>query len=733
MVSSRSGALKKKLFASALMPIFLSSAPVYAQDDEIDESIRRASVGTILLETVVIGSGDDTGVVAYKSQTGMKTDIPILETPQSVSVVTRKQLDEQKPINTSAALRYTAGATSEAYGAFGNYIDITRIRGIQADYYLDGLRVISNQGSWLPQIDPFALQRIEVLRGPSSALYGQGTGGGIINQISRRPEAVTSHEMILQYGSYQRKSLGFDSTGPLNADGTFLYRLTTTGLETNDQVEDKEHQRFYIAPAITWRPDASTSWTVMATYSREPHIPDYIGLPGVLLGLNHSHYPQLNRKRNYTDIDYNASTRNQASVSSFFEHEFDNGWKLTSNSRYMSVESHIKRSIVYGFTDVGGAPYLRGYYEDTPAEMKSFSTDNYISGKFDLGPTEHNLLIGFDYSVGNLSNALYSVGPILFDPFKPDYRTHIIPDFTASRAAPWKVDRDFNRTGIYAQDQIALDKWRLTLGGRYDWSNSDDETYSYSATPRNVKNQDRAWSSRIGLGYQFDNGIAPYISYSTAFDPLLESDWEGKMFQPVESRQTEIGIKYSPPESIMMLSAAIFELEQTNVKTGDALHLGYNMQAGEVRTRGLDLQASAEIGLDFEVVAGYTYLDNEVLKDTRYQGNGLTQIPKHTASLWLNYHMEDGPLRGLSVGGGMRYLGSTYGDPTNNFKVPGVTLVDLALNYDFEKISEEFSGASLALNVSNLFDKDYVASCTSQLYCFVGSGRTITASMNYRW
>lgn len=731
--SHRPRALMNYYLGTSVLCLLLAT-PALSQESKSQEDSNATEQEAITLEPIVItGEKDDSGVVAKTSRVGMKTNASILETPQSVSVVTRNQMDTQNPISTSSALRYTAGATSEAFGAFGSYVDITRIRGIKADYYVDGLRVISNSGSWLPQIDPYTLDRVEVLRGPSSLLYGQGTGGGIVNQVSRRPQDDASHEVSVQFGNFARKHIGIDTTGPLNDDRTLLYRFTASGLDTDGQIEDTEHRRLYLAPSLTWRPNDNASWTILGTYSNEPTIPDYISLPAVLLGLNNSPYPQISRRRNYTDMNFTDSSREQASFSSFFENEFDNGWSFTSNSRYMRTDSNLKRGTVYGFTEVGGVPLLKGYYEDAPAEVGTFSTDNFLSGDFDIGPTTHETLVGFDYSFGNIKNELYTYGPVLFNPYPDNYRPDVIPDFTASRAAPWKVDRDFKRGGIYLQDQIAWNNWLLTLGGRHDWFKSTDETWSYSLKSRVTEYKDSAWSKRFGLSYQFANGLAPYVSYSTAYDPLLESDWQGNAFKPVESKQNEIGIKYSPKGSNMLLSAAVFDLRQTNVKTADALHLGFNMQAGEVRTRGMDLQASMEVTPNINLIAGYTYLDNEILKDTRYKGNSLTQVPKHSASTWLDYRFNEGALAGLKIGGGVRYLGSTFGDPTNNFKVPDATITDLALSYDLVEMSPKLSGAKLNVNVGNLFDKDYVSSCTSQLYCFVGERRTVSASLAYRW
>lgn len=679
-------------------------------------------------------NGPVRGYVAENSRLGTKTNTTLLETPQSISVVTREQLDLQQPGSTSQALRYTAGVNSEKYGGFGGHLDLTRIRGLDADYYLDGLRVISNTGSWTPQVDPFTLERVEVLRGPSSSIYGQGAGGGIVNQVSRKPEDEAVHEVNLQIGNFGRRFVGLDTTGPVNEDRTVLYRLTATGLDARGQLEDVRHKRVYLAPSLTWRPDGRTSWTVLATHSREPEMPNYTSLPAAALGLNNSRYPQVDRGRNYTDMNYAGSSRSQDSLSSLFEHQLGNGWSLSSNLRYMYINAPLQRSVVYGFQDVAAKMFLKNTYEQAPGSSNTFSMDHHVRGNLQWGETRHTALLGLDYASGTVRNSYYSQGPVLADPYGASYRPNVTPDFSASRAnSPYDVRQAFDRLGFYAQDQIAHDRWRLTLGARYDHSKTDDQTQNYSPSVKTTRQDDRKWSGRAGLSYLLASGLAPYVSYSTAFDPLLGSDHSGKAFVPMETRQAEVGVKYHPTHSKTLLSAALFQLNQTNVKTSDANHLGFNIQAGEARTRGLDLQATTEIVRNLHLIASYTYLDNSLVKDANYQGRSLTQTPRNSASAWLDYRLSHGPLAGLQLGAGMRYLGATYGDPANTFQVPSATLVDLALSYELGLLSPALRGSKFALNVSNIANKQYVASCTSALYCFIGQDRTVTATLNYRW
>lgn len=732
-----------KRLALAMMLACLGNSAVYSaeQETEVEGQDKEQQERVFQLPTIETSAvkensiGPIRGYVAKNTTTGSKTPTDVLENPQSVSVVTRKQMDIQPGATTSQALRYIAGANSERFGGFGSQLDITRIRGIDADYYLDGMRVISNVSTWSPQIDPYSLERVEVLRGPSSTLYGQGTGGGIVNQVSRRPEAETSHEFFIKTGNFDRYEAGVDSTGTLIEDASLSYRFTATALNTQTQVEDTRHKRIYIAPSIRWKPSEQTSWTILGTYSDEPVIPDYNSLPAIALGLDSSRYPQVDRKRNFSDIDFNASSREQHSLSSLFSHQFNNDWVLNSNLRYMYINSDTKRTTVYGYQDRQGELWLEGTYGLAPSNSTTLQFDNNLAKKINWGNWQHHILLGFDYATGKINNDSYRMDPVAFNPFdSKDYRPHKPIDFSDSMTNwPYNVRQKFNRYGIYAQDQIALNNWRLTLGGRHDWSVLDDESRSYSPIWTSRKQQDQQWSGRIGLNYIFDQGIAPYISYATSFDPVLGNDYYGQSFAPTEAKQIELGVKYQPIDTAILLSAALFQLDQDNVKTSDTQHLGYWTQSGKVRSRGLELQATTQLLNQINLMTSYVYVDNELTQDANYQGKSLAQTPKHSASAWIDYSPEYSVLQGWQLGLGVRYLGETWGNPVNSFKVPDATLFDVAAHYDLGQLSNSLAGSRLSVSASNLTNKKYVASCTSQMYCFIGQDRLVTATFSYKW
>jgi iron complex outermembrane recepter protein len=294
-------------------------------------------------------------------------------------------------------------------------------------------------------------------------------------------------------------------------------------------------------------------------------------------------------------------------------------------------------------------------------------------------------------------------------------------------------DQTIEQIGLYAQDQIKIGNLTWLAGLRWDSVDMDTNSGTVAGGSSGMSQSDNVWTWRTGLVYQFDNGIAPYASYATSFEPVSGVDLEGRPFKPTEGEQFEIGVKYQPAGWSGFLQASLFDVTQTNVRTADPANPMNTIQTGEVRSRGLELEAHANITDDLSMIASYSYIDIEVTKDSTYQGKTPIGAPSHLASLWTNYVVPTGALEGLSFGAGVRYVGSSQGDPTNVIEVPSYTLVDAALRYDFGALDPKYKGTTLSLNAANLFDKEYVASCWNQTSCFYGNGRTITASLKVRW
>jgi iron complex outermembrane receptor protein len=283
---------------------------------------------------------------------------------------------------------------------------------------------------------------------------------------------------------------------------------------------------------------------------------------------------------------------------------------------------------------------------------------------------------------------------------------------------------------VYAQDQARWGNVILTLGGREDWASSDSNNTTYGVVSHQF---DRAFTGRAGLTYVFDNGIAPYVSYTESFTPQAGTDINGQQFSPEKGRQYEVGVKFQPKGYNAFFSAALFDLTRKNLLTVNADNPNFQSAVGEARSLGVELEAKASLTDSLNVTASYTYLSTKYTKDNSgLEGKFLPAIPQNQASLWAYYTVNRGPLAGLSMGAGGRYTGTTYSSD-NSFKVSSFFLVDATLNYDLGRAMPQFKGVELYVNAQNLFNKEYVASCYYGSWCAFGYGRQVFAGMNYHW
>ncbi|WP_374448429.1 TonB-dependent siderophore receptor [Providencia sp.] len=665
---------------------------------------------------------EPTGYANKTQSTATKSSATLLETPQFVSVIKREQMDTLPSESISQALRYSAGVTSEKFGAFGGGIDFSKIRGFDADYYLDGLRVIGNSGIWGPQVDSWTLNSIEAVHGPSSALYGQGGAGGVINMQSRRPSANESHQIQFQKGNFDNNAVKFDTTGTMNDDETLLYRMNGLALSTDSQVNSSKQSRYLLAPSITWQPNEKLNWTVLSQYQHDPHIGHYNTLPAQAIGLLPNPNGKLDFTQNYSDPKHEKSTRTQWSVTSLVDYQVSSSVTLKQNMRYSDVDTHIKRDFTRGF--LAGDRLLTAVYQDSPSKSKTFVSDNQLVYKVKTGDIRHELLTGFDFQTGKLDKDWWGSQTVSFDPWvKPHH-----PEFKPYPVSRTSTTQRFNRYGVYLQDQLSWQQWDLILSGRYDWSYLDTDNNLSHTTQ---KNDTSAWSQRVGLTYAFENGFSPWISFSDSFAPVLGTDADGKSFIPTESKQAEMGLKYQSDN--LMASVAAYELEQKNVTTHNPLNPDYYNQTGKIRSRGVDFESRMALTPSVNVMVNYAFTDNKIIEsqDLSVLNKHPVQVPKHSGSAWVDYRFHSPYLEGALVGVGVRYLGETWGDNTNTFKVPAVWLGDISARYQMDALVPELTGMELGLTVSNVTNKSYVASCTSSTYCSIGTNRTLLATLNY--
>ncbi|KAA2214670.1 TonB-dependent siderophore receptor [Teichococcus oryzae] len=677
------------------------------------------------------------GYVAPVTTTGSKTDTPLIEAPQSVGVVTRDQIDDQAAQSVSQALRYTAGVLGEIRPS-ARY-DSVFVRGFGGQgtnaafvNFLDGLRQGRGLYFGVPNTDPWLLERIEVLRGPASVLYGQTGAGGLVNLVSRRPSADHVNEVRLEAGSHALMQTAFDLGGRLTEDGTLLYRLTGIARRSDTQYDHTEEERIAIAPALTWRPDDNTSVTVLASYQHDPEGGFYNFVPASGTVLPN---PVGTIRRNFFGGDpaYDRYHRTQAAIGYQFEHRLDDVWKVRQNFRYSHIDAEVYvlsvRSVANNRTGNRGATFVSDH-------ANAFALDNQAQADFTTGALRHTMLFGADWQRTS-SRARQGMGPApSIDLFAPVYHQPIPPIFTTPAGL---TNQELDQLGFYVQDQVALGRWRFNLGLRYDRASIGTTTHLASGANAAQESQfDDKVTWRAGALYLFDNGVAPYASYSTSFLPntgTAAPQRGGGTFSPTTGEQYEVGVKYQPPGRNSFVQLAAYHITQQNVLTADPLYATYSVQQGEIRSRGIELEGRASLSDSLDLIGAYSYIDAEVTKSSAagVAGNRVPQVPNHIASGWANYSFRDGPLRGLSLGGGTRFIGSTYGNDTNTFKVDAVTLFDAALRYDLGARFESAKGVELAVNAQNIGDKDYVASCSSATACYFGTGRLILGSVRARW
>jgi iron complex outermembrane receptor protein len=695
-----------------------------------DQAATTTDGGATVLEEIVINGGSGgvitaDGYVGKSSATGAKTDTPFIQTPQSISSVTPQQLEDRNPQTLLDTIAYTPGTRVGGYG-FDPRFDSFTLRGFDVTYtgiFRDNLRQ-PGFGSSLFKTEPYGLEGVSILRGPSSALYGPAGAGGLYNLISKRPTEEALREIEVQYGSHDRYQGQFDFSGPVNEEDPFYYRLTGLLRESDTEQVGVPDNRAYIAPAFTWKPDEDTKLTILGEFSRTE------------TGGTAAYYFDGAKVHDFFagNPAFNDSIQNQGRIGYEFEHRLNETFVFRQNARASWL--NIDADWAFAYAPNADDPTLLDSSAGTFEEwMNTYTIDNQLEAKFETGALEHTLLAGIDITkIYWKSLDGQGVSPPL-DTKNPTVGRPVDPIAFDTRTV-----QDQLITGLYVQDQIRYDALTFTFGGRYDWVSTDtDRTVLSTGALSSIKQDDRAFSWRAGVTYETEWGVTPYASYSTAFAPnggVNEST--GTPFKPTESEQQEVGVKYLLPDSNTMLTAALFNIDQENglyyaVEPTPEGPKNIQVQRGELRSRGLELEATTSLENGLSLLASYTYTQAKILDGpTGTVGNDISSVPRHMASLWAHYAMpEDGALAGLGIGAGVRFLGSSYGSDYNTTKNSSRALVDASISYDFAAIDKDFEGLKLQVNATNLFNRQ--DSVCSAGYCYRDQGRTVIGSLKYAW
>lgn len=668
------------------------------------------------------------GIVATKTLSATKTAAGLVKTPQSVSVITRDQMAALDVTSVSQALRYSAGVFTEYRGS-SNRNDEVFVRGFSyVPKYLDGLSYGATASSQTGTMDPWLLERVELVRGPASVLFGQVNPGGLISMTSKRPTSQPVHEIQFRTGNDNLAEGAFDLGGPLSDDGHLLYRLNGIARSQNSQVEDYKETRVAIAPALTWYPNDATRFTLLTSYQKDPDAGYRNFLPryGTVNNVDGSYIP---RDFNVSDPSYNQSWREQTLIGYEFEHQLNDMLTLRQNARYGTIKQKY-RYLVYSSSEANSSVLSRRAQHEE-RQTDEFGIDNQLEAQFATGQLAHTVLSGLDYKTSKDKQYLGRAGGSQYD---LDWRAPVYGvkvDESTFRTAS-DEQQNLDQVGLYLQDQLSLENWELLLSGRYDWA--EVRTTDFTDSSRSQKN-DSKFTWRTGLLYAFDFGLSPYISYSTSFEPNLQTNRAPGVapFDPSEGKQLEVGVKYQPTPTALM-TLAMYNLTQSNVATWNSA-AGWYENSGKVRSKGVEAEAHATFFDNLNLIASYTWTDAETVNTTVTGTEGKTpaRIPTHMASAFTSYTLPNGVLKSLTAGVGVRYIGTSYGDAKNTFKVPAVDLYDAMVSYELGELSSSLKGAKAQFNINNIADTKYVASCAGDSACFYGVGRTVTMTVNYAW
>ncbi len=650
--------------------------------------------------------------VASRSLTGSKTDTAILDDPASISVITQEEMQTRNVQDIQQALSYTSGVAVDEYGSDDRY-DFVRIRGFGQTTlggYRDGLseRVY---GWTTSRVEPYGVQQVDVLKGSTSSLFGLNGPGGLVNTITKRPEDEARGEVFTTFGE-DHLTTGGDVMGPVVEDSNWTYRLTALWQDAERGQNYSQDDRLYVAPAFTYKPKAGTELTILTDYSKRESSLAY-GFPR---GAN------VDPDTFLGEPGFDGFDTEQFDAGYQLSHQIGDDWEFRQNARYTHVELDYKQ--VYGAT-TNPATDRTAFTVD--GKLDRFSIDNQLQYDASWDRVDSKTLVGLDYTNDRNREKVITGTADGIDVYNPSYCGMSCIDLTT-------VNRDWDLTqnayGAYVQEQLTFDRnWILTLGGRFDYV---ETTTDYLNTGKTEEDEADAFTTRAGLTYKVTDGLSVYGNYSESFQPLYAATANSYTtvsgeLQPQEGTQYEVGVKYAPVEMDAIFTAALFDLSQTNVP--------YNIsptekgQVGEVRSRGLELEGKLSLTNSLNLSLAYTYLDAEIVEDGTGtdEGNQPGAVPEHAASAWVDYTVPEMGWRGdVTLGGGVRFTGASYGDNANEVPIASHTVFDAAINY---RITDQIN---FAINATNLFDREYV---TTSYYGtdYYGDGRTVLGTLKYSW
>ena len=716
----RLSAAPRILYVAVLALFSMSGAQAQtAAQNEQGKAAPVAQLGIIRATSDATSTEPTIGFQSTVSRAASRADMDWIETPHSVSSLTRDRIDAIGATTGTDALRYTPGAFTGLVGGASRY-DYISLRGFNENstdnLNLDGQKVLSDSGTYSSvQIDPFTLERIDVYRGPTSVLYGRNSPGGLVSYSSKRPLDEPYHEITAGIGNHGQTHLGFDMTGPIDKEGNAAYRLV--GITRNDktQYDNNRVERYLLAPSLKFKLGENSRLLLQGYFQKDPSTGFHSGFPADAT-INTDHNGRRISPEFSDDDEGGKFSRTLSMMGYQFEHDFTPNLTLKNSFRLTSLKSDMSQIYGYGWYDENS---LNRYYSGGEEELEAYQFDTSLTGVFQTGGASHEVIGGFDYQHRNVTGRWDTGVANPINAFDPVYGN---PGLSITYSEPF--DRTLEQFGLYLQDTVRYGRLTGLFSIRHDVVDIDNRNPLLN-TKSGYKGNKTTF--RAGLSYAFDNGMSPYFSYSQSFNPNGYTDVNNQVLPPTEAEQYEIGLKYQPTENVM-LSAAYYDLKQENVAARHSSATSYYDPLGVVRSRGIELEANANVTDNFTVTASYT-MNNMKLEKGDNAGKRPFQAPKQMASLWGRYGFNNG----LALSAGVRYVGKSWADNENTVQVPAYTLLDLGAEYDLGRVNSNLKGATVRLNVNNVTDKTYVASCATTNYCYYGEKRNIKATFSYKW
>ena len=692
--------------SGALLPAAHAQPPAGA--DAVDAA--EAAGGAPQVVEITGARSDDTGFAARRAGSSTKSDLSLLETPQSVTVLTRELLDARAVTNLNEALQTTAGVASGSWGRRGWDDFIIRGQRASESLYIDGLKRGQNQ--YVSQ-DVSGVERIEVLKGPASINFGMVQPGGLVNMVSKRPRAEAFTTIGATYGSNDFKQIDVDLGRPISANGKAAFRLNGMWSDQDDPIDFVYFKKRHIAPSVTLDFGPRTDFTLLSSYMEREYLRSQ-GAPtrGTILPNRNGAF---NRDAFTGEPGFGPYHSRQAAVGYSLTHRFDNGWKLAQNFRFQKLDMD-GRFVSLGALTNDAMQARSGSIQDVRGNNRAL--DTYAERAFDVGGRRHTVMAGIDLNSDRIRNGSTACRMSALDIFNPVYNQ----PYSCNAAPGSLTTATVEYAAVYLRDQIALtDQLNLSLATRHDRSSNKSYNELRDSTTR-VK--DNKTTGSAALLYRATPNISPYVSYATSFLPVSGTDFFGAQFQPEQGKQAEVGTKFEYLNGRITGSLALYDLRRRNVTTADpdpahiAVLPGAQVQTGEERTKGFEAELNADLRNGWNVQSALSLINGVVTRDNNGNvGKRLLNVPRQSASVLANYRVREGALAGLGGGLGVRYEAKKTG-PAVSYSVPGYTAVDANLSYDTR-------AWRVTLSIKNLFDRDYYAGVLNNNVLPLGDPRTI--------